>query len=105
LDGRAPLARKPILATRRLRLALIAALVFFVLVGAGGWWWYQAASPTAAAALAMPEGPSIAVLPLAVMGGGPEQSRLAAAITENIITDLARNPELLVIARNSTERY
>ena len=53
----------------------------------------------------MPEGPSIAVLPLTVMGGGPEQSRLAGAITENIITDLARQPELLVIARNSTERY
>ena len=105
LDGRAPVARKPILATRRLRLALAAALVFLVLVGAGGWWWYQAASPTAAAALAMPEGPSIAVLPLTVMDGGPEQSRLAGAITENIITDLARQPELLVIARNSTERY
>ena len=105
LDGRAPDARKPILATRRLRPALAAALVFLVLVGAGGWWWYQAASPTAAAALAMPEGPSIAVLPLTVMGGGPEQSRLAGAITENITTDLARQPELLVIARNSTERY
>jgi TolB-like protein/class 3 adenylate cyclase/Flp pilus assembly protein TadD len=46
--------------------------------------------------------PSVAVLPFTNMGGDPEQVYFSDGITEDIITELARFRELLVIARNST---
>jgi adenylate cyclase len=46
--------------------------------------------------------PSVAVLPFTNMGGDPEQLYFSDGITEDIITELARFRELLVIARNST---
>jgi len=46
--------------------------------------------------------PSIAVLPLANMSGDPEQEFFADGLTEDIITELSRFHELLVISRNST---
>jgi len=55
-----------------------------------------------APALALPDKPSIAVLPFANMSGDPEQDYFADGIAEDLITELARFRELLVIARNST---
>jgi len=49
--------------------------------------------------------PSIAVLPLTNMSGDPAQEYLADGITEDIITDLSRFRELMVIARNSSFFY
>ena len=49
--------------------------------------------------------PSIAVLPFTNMSGEPEKEYLADGISENIITALAKIPEILVIARNSTFVY
>ncbi|WP_119417982.1 tetratricopeptide repeat protein [Desertibaculum subflavum] len=49
--------------------------------------------------------PSIAVLPFANMGAGPDEEFLADGITEDIITALARLSWLFVIARNSTFVY
>src|SRR5215213_4178393 len=46
--------------------------------------------------------PSVAVLPFTNMGGDPEQLYFSDGITEDIITELARFRELLVLARNST---
>ncbi len=46
--------------------------------------------------------PSVAVLPFSNMGGDPEQTYFSDGITEDIITELARFRELLVIARNSS---
>ena len=46
--------------------------------------------------------PSIAVLPFDNMSGDPEQEYFADGITEDIITDLSRFSEIMVIARNST---
>jgi adenylate cyclase len=45
---------------------------------------------------------SIAVLPFTNMSNDPEQNYFADGITEDIITELARNRGLFVIARNST---
>jgi TolB-like protein/class 3 adenylate cyclase len=46
--------------------------------------------------------PAVAVLPFTNMGGDPEQVYFSDGITEDIITELARFRELLVIARNSS---
>jgi adenylate cyclase len=55
-------------------------------------------------ALPLPDKPSIAVLPF-VNIGDPEQEYFSDGITEQIITGLARNPYLFVIASNSTFTY
>jgi len=49
--------------------------------------------------------PSIAVLPFVNMSGDPEQEYFSDGITEDIITELSRFHELLVIARNSSFQY
>ncbi len=56
-------------------------------------------------ALPLPEEPSIAVLPFTNLSGDPEQEYFSDGITEEIITALAKIPQLLVIARNSTFTY
>src|SRR5208283_878310 len=49
--------------------------------------------------------PSIAVLAFNNMSGDPEQEYFSDGISEDIITDLSKLPELYVIARNSTFTY
>jgi TolB-like protein/Tfp pilus assembly protein PilF len=55
--------------------------------------------------LALPDKPSIAVLPFANISGDPEQEYFADGITEDIITELSRFRTLFVIARNSSFQY
>ena len=62
-------------------------------------------APAAAPAPAVPEKPSIAVLPFQNMSGDPEQEYFADGITEDIITDLSKVSGLFVIARNSSFSY
>src|SRR5712692_6055182 len=62
-------------------------------------------SAPAAAALALPDKPSIAVLPFANMSGDPEQEYFADGMVEEIITALSRIRWLFVIARNSSFAY
>ena len=50
----------------------------------------------------LPDKPSFAVLPFTNMSGDPEQEYFSDGITEDIITELSRFRELIVIARNST---
>jgi adenylate cyclase len=61
--------------------------------------------PPAGAPLAVPDRPSIAVLPFQNMSGDPEQEFFADGMTEDIITGLSRFRSLFVIARNSTFAY
>jgi adenylate cyclase len=56
-------------------------------------------------ALALPDKPSIAVLPFANMSGNPEQQYFADGMVEEIITALSRIRWLFVIARNSSFTY
>src|SRR5207248_2717598 len=55
--------------------------------------------------LALPDKPSIAVLPFQNMGGDPEQEYFADGMVEEIITALSRIRWFFVIARNSTFTY
>ena len=55
--------------------------------------------------LALPDKPSIAVLPFQNMSGDPEQDYFADGIVEEIITALSRIRWLFVIARNSSFTY
>ena len=55
--------------------------------------------------LALPEKPSVAVLPFQNMSGDVEQDYFADGMVEDIITGLARIKWLFVIARNSSFAY
>lgn len=70
---------------------------------------YQLQSETRASStasrLAMPTGPSVAVLPFTNMGGDPKEDYFSDGLTEDIITALSRFKQLFVIARNSTFKY
>jgi len=55
--------------------------------------------------LALPDKPSIAVLPFQNMSGDPEQEYFADGMVEEITTALSRIRWLFVIARNSTFTY
>ena len=69
----------------------------FAVAGTG----VAAAAPT----LALPDKPSIAVLPFQNMSGDPEQEYFTDGISEDIITELSRFSSLFVIARNSSFTY
>ena len=56
-------------------------------------------------ALALPDKPSIAVLPFQNLSGDPEQEYFADGIVEDIITALSRFRNLFVISRNSSFTY
>jgi len=55
--------------------------------------------------LALPDKPSIAVLPFANMSGDPEQEYFADGVSEDIITAISKLHWFFVIARNSTFVY
>ena len=55
--------------------------------------------------LALPDKPSIAVLPFQNMSGDPEQDYFADGMVEEIITALSHFRQLFVIARNSSFTY
>jgi TolB-like protein len=55
--------------------------------------------------LALPDKPSIAVLPFQNMSGDPQQDYFADGVVEDIITALSRIRWLFVIARNSSFTY
>ncbi len=65
-----------------------------------------AARPTAMpASPALPDKPSIAVLPFTNMSGDPDQEYFVDGMAEDIITALSRFEQLFVIARNSSFVY
>ncbi len=89
---------------RRRTFLFAAAAILVVFLAAGAWFmWQHRAIPSGN--IALPERPSIAVLPFENMGGDPEQSYFADGMTEDLITDLSKVAGLFVIARNSTFAY
>ena len=95
------MAAKPPEPKGRSRLALLAAgIAALLLVIAAGAWHFLGGNRSALVAA-----PAIAVLPFDNLGGDEQASRLADGMTEDVITDLARYKDFLVIARNSTMTY
>jgi TolB-like protein/class 3 adenylate cyclase/Tfp pilus assembly protein PilF len=94
--AQAPRRTKPRLAWVRAAALAVAALAVFAL---GGWTIWERFAP--APAMAERSKPSIAVLPFDNLSGDPQQGYLADGIAEDIITELARNKDLIVIARHS----
>ena len=88
----------------------LASFSCFSAVAAGAFYLRQPAALWAtllgdAGGLSLPEHPAIAVLPFDDMSATHDQQYLADGITEELITGLAKFPELLVMARNSTFTY
>ncbi|MFP6741970.1 MAG: adenylate/guanylate cyclase domain-containing protein [Alphaproteobacteria bacterium] len=65
----------------------------------------EGSAVSAAPATALPDKPSIAVLPFDNMSGDPEQEFFADGLTEDILTALSRFHGLFVISRNSAFVY
>jgi adenylate cyclase len=85
-----------------------------LLLGGGITIWQRAFSPSSptpvvpvkqAPAPAVPDKPSIAVLPFVNMSGESAQEYFSDGMTEDLITDLSRLAGLFVIARNSVFTY
>jgi adenylate cyclase len=112
MEPRITVAKKKAMETtfwRRKGVLVGTAAILVALVSVGIWNFYFRApliKPVSEEemALPLPDKPSIAVLPFANIGD-PEQEYIADGITEQIITALARNPYLFVIASNSTFTY
>ena len=83
-------------------MAVPAGVVAAVVMGAFVIWNYYGVSK---APQPLPDQPSIAVLPFVNLSDDPEQETLADGITEDIITDLSRFPDMIVIARHSVSTY
>jgi adenylate cyclase len=101
-------------ASKNNKLPLIMASAVLVVAIAGVSIWQSGRGPaseetkTAAAddpVLALPTGPTIAVLPFSNMSGDPEQDYFVDGLTEQLIGSLARFQNIQVIARNSTSKY
>ena len=82
-----------------MRSAVLAASMLLIIAAGFSWMNRRNAGP------ALPDKPSIAVLPFDNIGRDARWDRFAEGMTEDIITDLAQTKDLIVIARNSTEVY
>ena len=61
--------------------------------------------PTVQSRSAFPDKPSIAVLPFANVSGDPAQEYFSDGVTDQLIADLSKLPDLFVIDRNSSFTY
>jgi TolB-like protein/DNA-binding SARP family transcriptional activator len=96
---------------RRLRVFVPAAIIALTIAGIAAWQATQTQSPvvelTSAGdpVLSMPTGPVIAVLPFENVSGDPGHDYFSAGLTEDLITQLSRFPQYLVVARDATHQY
>ncbi len=109
-----PASTPPERGPQRLRTALVATAAVVLLLALGLWasWPRPLGLVIDLVGLsgppvdpALPEKPSIVVLPFANMSDDPQQEYFSDGITEELINDLAGVPELFVISRNSAFTY
>lgn len=104
-------ASAPTLPPRRRRAVAVVAGLAALLVVVGSLIYWHPWQPGAGARwaghsnLALPDKPSIVVLPFANMSDDPEQEYFADGMTDDLITDLSKISGLFVIARNSAFTY
>jgi adenylate cyclase len=85
-----------------------AVIAVIVVVGATVAFWPQLAAVVSngtAPSRALPDKPSIAVLPFDNLGGGEDQDYLVEGLTDDLTTDLSKISGLFVISRNSAFAY
>ena len=98
---------------RRWQWAAVVAVILILVVAVMAIWNFSfrsAFSPEKVSSLEkisipLTEKPSIAVLPFKNLSGDPEQEYFSDGITNDIITDLSKFPELFVIASNTVFTY
>ena len=96
---------------RRWAMPAIAAVVLAIIAAGAVAAWLQPWKPDVEPAsvermaFALPDKPSIAVLPFANLSGEQEQEYFVDGMTEDLITDLSKVSGLFVIARNSVFTY
>ena len=96
--------------TTRLYAAAGIAMLVAIATSAGLWWWQPWTERVDAArperfAHALPDRPSIAIMPFANRSNDPRQDYFADGFTEDLITNVAQSKDLFVIARNSAFTY
>lgn len=94
---------------------VVAGLLIFSILGLGtyaGWQYFQTKSDALALAgfknktlLPLPDKPSIAVMAFDNLSGDPNQEYFSDGLSDNIITQLSKVREMMVISRNSTFKY
>ena len=87
------------------RLAVVSVAVVLVLFAGGLTIWNHFLKPSLPTKDKTFEDISIAVLPFDNMSNDPEQEYFSNGISENLITDLSKVPDFLVIARNTSFAY
>ncbi len=91
---------------RRLVPKVAGAVAMLGLLAAGGWAsWRFLGAPAAPLGLALPDKPSVAVLPFTNLSQDPAQEYFSDGVTEDVITGLSQVSGLFVIARNSVFTY
>ncbi len=106
LASATPLDAGPHRRRRLVSVVFAAAALLFLVTSGTIWWWlqrpnFEPADPTKFV-YAVPEKPSIAVLPFDNLSGDPAWVKLGDSLAENITAVLATSPDLFVIARNSS---
>jgi adenylate cyclase len=75
---------------RRSLIRAAAMLAIVTLLGAGGWASWRWLRPSESAGLALPDKPSVAVLPFANVSQDPAQEYFSDGVTEDLITGLSK---------------
>jgi len=87
--------------SRKVPVAILTLPVIILIAFLTFWWLQKAKQPAVLAG----KSKKIAVLPFANITGDPENEYFCDGMTEQLITNLSRVPELKVIARTSVMRY